>query len=111
MMEAIRSAEISFLQEPHAVTPQKTAFFRNAYGLLERKREGKRPSGRPRRRWLDGIQMDIGDIGRGDVDWVDMPQDGDQCRTLVSTVMNTRAPYSTRNVLNSSTIGDHYIRA
>jgi hypothetical protein len=43
---------------------------RNAYRLLVRKSEGKRPQGRPRRRWVDNIRMDLGEVGWGDVDWI-----------------------------------------
>jgi hypothetical protein len=43
---------------------------RNAYRLLVRKPEGKRPLGRPRRRWVDNIKRDLGEVGWGDVDWI-----------------------------------------
>jgi hypothetical protein len=43
---------------------------RNAYILLVGKPEGKRPLGRPRRRWVDNIRMDLGEVGWGDVDWI-----------------------------------------
>jgi hypothetical protein len=48
---------------------------RNAYRLLVGKPEGKRPLGRPRRRWVDNIRMDLGEVGRGDVDWIGLAQD------------------------------------
>jgi hypothetical protein len=48
---------------------------RNAYRLLVGKAEGKRPLGRPRRRWVDNIMMDLGEVGWGDVDWIDLAQD------------------------------------
>jgi hypothetical protein len=48
---------------------------RNSYRLLVGKPEGKRPLGRPRRRWVDNIRMDLGDVGWGDVDWIGMAQD------------------------------------
>jgi hypothetical protein len=48
---------------------------RNANKLLVKKREGKRPLGRPRRRWVDNIKMDIGEVGWGDVDWIGLAQD------------------------------------
>jgi hypothetical protein len=54
--------------------------------------EGKRPLGRPRRRWVDNIKMDLGEIGWDGVDWIDMAQDSDQCRALVNTVLNLRVP-------------------
>jgi hypothetical protein len=48
---------------------------RNAYRLFMGKPEGKRPLGRPRRRWEDNIRMDLGEVGWGDVDWIDLAQD------------------------------------
>jgi hypothetical protein len=52
--------------------------------------EGKRPLGRPRRRWEDGIRMDLREIGLGGVDWIRLAQDRDRCRGVVSAVMNLR---------------------
>jgi transposase len=63
---------------------------RNAYGILVGRPEGKRPLGRPRRRWVDNIKMDLREIGWDY--WIDLAQDGDQWRALVSTVMNLRVP-------------------
>jgi hypothetical protein len=54
------------------------------------KPERKRPLGRPRRRWVDNIKMDLGEIGWDDVDWIDLTQDRDQWRALVNTVMYRR---------------------
>jgi hypothetical protein len=65
---------------------------RNAYRLLVGKPEGKRPLGRPRRRWADCIKMDISEIGCGGVDWIDLAQDRDKWRALVNAVMNLRVP-------------------
>jgi hypothetical protein len=48
---------------------------RNAYKLLVGKPEGKRPLGRPRRRWVDNIRMDLGDVGWGDVAWIGLAKD------------------------------------
>jgi hypothetical protein len=45
---------------------------RNAYRLLVRKPEGKKPLGRPRRRWVDNIRMDLGEVGWGEVGWIDL---------------------------------------
>jgi hypothetical protein len=56
------------------------------------KPEGKRPVGRPRRRWVDNIKMDLREIGWGGLDWIDLAQDRDKCRVLVNTVMNFRVP-------------------
>ena len=54
--------------------------------------EGKRPLIRPRRRWEDIIRMDFQVEGCGGVDWIELAQDRDRCRALVSTVMNLRVP-------------------
>jgi hypothetical protein len=64
---------------------------RTAYRILVGKPEEKRPQGRPRRRCVDNIKMDLGEIGWNG-DWVDLAQDRDQWRTLVNTVMNLRVP-------------------
>jgi hypothetical protein len=53
---------------------------RNAYRLLVGKPEGKRPLGRPRRRWVDNINRDLGEVGWGDVDWIGLDQDRDKWR-------------------------------
>jgi hypothetical protein len=50
----------------------------NAYSILVGKPEGKRPLGKPRRRWVDNIKMDLREVGWGDMDWIDMAQDRDQ---------------------------------
>jgi hypothetical protein len=65
---------------------------RNAYRILVGKPEGKRPLGRQRRRWVDNIHMDLGEIGGDGRDWIELTQDRDQWRTLVNTVMNLRVP-------------------
>jgi hypothetical protein len=62
----------------------------NVYKVLVGKPEGKRPLRRPRRRWEDGIRMDLREIGLGDVDWIRLSQDRDRWRALVSAVMNLR---------------------
>jgi hypothetical protein len=64
---------------------------RNVYRVLMGKPEGKRPLGRPRRRWEDGSRMDLREIGWRSVDWVQVAQDRDRWRALVNTVMNLRA--------------------
>jgi hypothetical protein len=61
---------------------------RNAYRILVEKPEGKRPLERPRRRWVDIIKVDLRDIERDGVDWIELAQDMDQWRALVNTVMN-----------------------
>jgi hypothetical protein len=65
---------------------------RNAYRILVGKPEGKRPLGRPIRRWEDNIRMDLREIGWGSMDWIDLAQDRDRWRALVNTVMNLRVP-------------------
>jgi hypothetical protein len=61
---------------------------RNAYRILVGKPEGKRPLGRPRRRWVDNIKMDLRETGWVDMDWIDLAQDRDQWRALLNTVIN-----------------------
>jgi hypothetical protein len=56
------------------------------------KLEGRRPLGRPRRRWLDNIRMDLLELGWGDVDRICLAQDRDRWRALVNSVMNLRVP-------------------
>jgi hypothetical protein len=65
---------------------------RNAYRILVRKPEGKRPLGRQRHRWVDNIKIDLREIGWDGEDWIDMAQDRDQWRALVNTVLNRRVP-------------------
>jgi hypothetical protein len=63
---------------------------RGAYRVLVEKPEGRRPLGRPRRRWEDNIKMDFREVGWGGVDCIDLAQDRDRWRALVYTVMNLR---------------------
>ena len=65
---------------------------RVVHKVLVGKREGKRPLGRPRRRWEDNIKMDLQEMGRGGEDWMEFAQDRDRWRALVSTVMNFPVP-------------------
>jgi hypothetical protein len=62
------------------------------YRALVGKPEGKRPLGRPKRRWMDNIRPDLQKVGCGYVDWIGLAQDRDRWRTLVSAVMNRRVP-------------------
>jgi hypothetical protein len=64
----------------------------NSYRILVRKPEGSRQLGRPRRRWVHNIKMDLREIGWGGMDWIDLTQDRDKWRALVNTVMNLRVP-------------------
>jgi len=59
-------------------------------GVLVEKPEGKRPLGRPRRRWVDNIKMVLQEVGCGYVDWIGVAQDRGRWRALVSAVMNLR---------------------
>ena len=66
---------------------------RGVYRVLVGKPEGRRPMGRPRRRWVDNIRMDLQEVGCGYMDWIGLAQDRDRWRrTLVSAVMNLRVP-------------------
>jgi hypothetical protein len=65
---------------------------RNAYRILVGKPQGKRPLGRPRRRWVENIKMDLREIGLDGVDWIVLSQDMDQWRPLVNTIMNNWVP-------------------
>jgi hypothetical protein len=63
---------------------------RNVYKVFMGKPEGKRPLGRLRRRWEDGVRMDIREIGWGSVEWMQLTQDRYRRRALVNTVINLR---------------------
>jgi hypothetical protein len=65
---------------------------RNACRILVGKPERKRPLGRPRRRWVDSIKIDLREIGWDGMDWIDLAQDRDRWRAHVNTVMNLRVP-------------------
>ena len=65
---------------------------RGVYRVLVGKLEGKRPLGRPRRRWVDNIMTDLQEMGCGYMDWIGLTQDRDRWRTLVSAVMNVLVP-------------------
>jgi hypothetical protein len=62
----------------------------DAYRILVGKSKGIRSLGRPRRRWVDNIKLDLREIGWGGIDWIILAQDRDQWRALVNTVMNLR---------------------
>jgi hypothetical protein len=65
---------------------------RNSYRLLVENPEGKRPLCRPRRRWVDNIRMDLGEVGWGAVVWIDLAQDRNRWRAVVNSVLNLRVP-------------------
>ena len=65
---------------------------RGVYRVLVGKPEGRSPLGRPSRRWEDNIRMDLREVGCGCVDWMELAQDRDRWRALVSAVMNLRVP-------------------
>jgi hypothetical protein len=65
---------------------------RNVNRLLVGKPEGKRPLGRPKRRWVDNIKMDLGEVGWGDVGWSCLAKDRNRWSALVNSVLNLRVP-------------------
>jgi hypothetical protein len=65
---------------------------RNMYRLLVGKPEGKRPLGRPRRRWVDNIRMDLREEGWSDVDWIGLTQDRNRWRALLNSVLSLQDP-------------------
>jgi hypothetical protein len=78
---------------------------RNAYTLLVGKPEGKGPLGRPRRRWVDNIRMDLGEVGWGDMDWIGLAQDRNRWRALVNSVLNLRVPWNAGKLSSGLTTG------
>jgi len=65
---------------------------RGVYRVMVGKPEGRRPMGRPRRRWVDNIRMDLLEVGCGYMDWIGLAHGGDRWRTLVNAVMNFWVP-------------------
>ena len=65
---------------------------RGVYRVLVGKLEGRRPLGKPRRRWVDNIRTDLQEVGGGYMDWIGLAQDRDSWRKLVHAVMNLRVP-------------------
>jgi hypothetical protein len=74
---------------------------RGVHRELVGKPEGKRPLGRPRRRWEDNIKMDLQEVGLGCGDWKESAQDRDRWRAIVGTVKNLRVPKNLGNFLTS----------
>jgi hypothetical protein len=60
--------------------------------IIGGKARGKEPLGKPRRRWVDNIRMDLGEVGWGDMDWIGLAQDRNRWRALVNSVLNLRVP-------------------
>jgi hypothetical protein len=79
--------------------------------ILVGKSDGKRPLGRPRRRWVDNIQIDLREIGWDGVDWIDMAQEMDYWRALVNTVLNLRVPCNAGKFLSVCPISGSSRRA
>jgi hypothetical protein len=75
---------------------------RGVHRVLVGKPEGKRLLGSPRRRWEDNIQVDLQEVGGGYGEWMELAQDRDRWRVLVSAVMNFRVPENAENFLTSS---------
>jgi len=71
------------------------------YRVLVGKPEGKRPLGRPRRRWEDNIRLDLQEVRLGYENWIGLAQDRDRWRALVSAVRNLRVPYNAGHFLTS----------
>ena len=65
---------------------------RGIYGLLVGKPDERRPFGRPRRRWVDNIKMDLQEVGCGGMDWIKLAQDRDRWRVLANALMNLWVP-------------------
>jgi hypothetical protein len=78
---------------------------RTAYRLLVGKPEGRRPLGRPRRRWMDNIRTDLVEVGCGDVDWIGLAQDRDRWGAIVNSVLNLRVSKMLGNIRVSKQLG------
>jgi hypothetical protein len=65
---------------------------RNTYMMLVGEPEGKTPLGRPRRRWVDNIKIDLREIEWDSMDWIDLAEDRDRWRALLNTIINFRVP-------------------
>jgi hypothetical protein len=88
-MELINSPRRLFMETNKSVSCIIIQFIGNC---MVGKPEGKRPLGRPRRRWVDDIRMNLGEVGWGDVDWIGLAKDRNRWRALVNSVLNLRVP-------------------
>jgi len=70
-------------------------------GVYRGKPEGRRPLGRPKRRWEDNTKMGLQEVGCGGMDWIELAQDRDRWLELVNEVMNLRVTYNAGNFLTS----------
>jgi hypothetical protein len=77
---------------------------RNAYRILVGKTERKSPLGRPRRRWVDAIKINLTEMRWDGMGWIDLAQDRDQWEALVNMVMNLRVPQNAGKFLSGCTI-------
>jgi hypothetical protein len=84
---------------------------RNAYKILVGYPEGRRPLGRPTRRWVNNIKMVLREVGWDDMDWIDLAQDRDKWKALVNAVMNFRDSQNAGKFLSSCTTDGFYRRA
>jgi len=89
----LHNEELNYLySSPNIVHVASMGEEMGLYRDLMGKPEGSRPMGRPRRRWVDNIKMDLQEVGSGYMDWIGLAQDRDRWRTLVSAVMKLRVP-------------------
>ena len=86
------SPEQAMKTQKGGVAIQLYSFFNLGVRVLVGKPEGKRPLGKPRRRWEDNIKMDLQEVGGGRGDWMELAQDRDRWRALVGTVRDFRVP-------------------
>ncbi|KAJ4448380.1 hypothetical protein ANN_10396 [Periplaneta americana] len=95
----LHNAELHALRLRWAGHVARMGESRNAYRVLVGRPEGKRPLGRPRRRWEDNIKMDLREVGYDDREWINLAQDRDQWRAYVRAAMNLRVPVSKSQLL------------
>jgi hypothetical protein len=79
-------------REEHRLRAFENRVLRRIFGPKRDEVTEKRPIGIPRRRWVDNIRMDLGEVGWGDVDWIGLAQDRNRRRALVTLVLNLRVP-------------------